>query len=146
MIDLQDKLEMIEQIREFNRFYTVLIGTLDRNFLDSEHSVSDTRVLFELYSNEENTAYTLIERLHIDKSYMSRILKSFERKGFLERRVSKKDKRFYNLYLTEKGIGKTKELIEIANQQIGALLQPLTPKECNEVIQAMNTITKYFTV
>ena len=36
---MQEKLDAIEQIRKFNRFYTPLIGILDRNYLDSGYSV-----------------------------------------------------------------------------------------------------------
>ena len=37
---MQEKLDAIEQIRKFNRFYTPLIGILDRNYLDSGYRES----------------------------------------------------------------------------------------------------------
>ena len=45
---MTNKQETINQIREFNRFYTVLFGFLNRNYLDSNYSVTETRILFEL--------------------------------------------------------------------------------------------------
>lgn len=135
----------IEKIREFNRFYTVFIGILNRNFLDTEYSVTETRILFELFSNTECTANSLVEELQIDKSYMSRILKAFEKQQFITKEVSSNDKRSYIVRLTSKGEAKTKELIEVTNRQIKDLVAPLQTKEIDKVVEAMETITKYFT-
>lgn len=142
---MENKKQAIERIREFNRFYTVIIGILNRNFLDTDYSVTETRILFELQSNPENTANSLIEKLGIDKSYMSRILKSFEKKGFIRKEVDSADKRFYRIQLTQKGQDKTIELINVTNRQIQGLVKPLTAGECEEVAAAMDIITKYFT-
>lgn len=142
---MEIKIETIELIREFNRFYTVIIGILNRNFLGTDYSVTETRILFELQSNSENTANALIEKLQIDKSYMSRILKSFEKKGFITKQVVSGDKRSYMIQLTQEGKDKIAELIKVTNRQIEGLVEQLTASECSEVIEAMDTITKYFT-
>lgn len=60
---MQEKLDAIEQIRKFNRFYTPLIGILDRNYLDSGYSVTENRILFELYENERLSAKYLCNLL-----------------------------------------------------------------------------------
>lgn len=141
---MENKREAVERIREFNRFYTVIIGILNRNFLDTDYSVTEARILFELQSNPESTANSLIEKLRVDKSYMSRILKSFEKKGFITKQVLPEDKRSSVIQLTQKGSDKVNELIEVTNRQIEGLVKPLTAGECDKVIEAMDTITKYF--
>ena len=46
----------IESVREFNRFYTRLIGALNRGFLESPFSLAEVRVLLELYYRKNTTA------------------------------------------------------------------------------------------
>lgn len=77
---MQEKLDAIEQIRKFNRFYTPLIGILDRNYLDSGYSVTENRILFELYENERLSAKYLCNLLLLDKGYISRVISGFEEK------------------------------------------------------------------
>lgn len=140
---MHDNNNIIERIREFNRFYTVLIGSLNRNFLGTEFTVTETRILFELFSNKECIATDLVSSLQIDKSYLSRIIKSFEKKGMLCKTQSPHNRRAYTLTLTEKGLNITKEMIAITHKQIGDLITPLNDNECTEVIIAMDTITNY---
>lgn len=140
---MDKKTETIYQIRKFNRFYTVLLGLLDRNFLDSNYSVTETRILFELKDLGECTANDLVEKLHIDKSYLSRILKRFQDKDLLIKQISKEDARSYELELTEAGHAVTEKLIEKSNTQIGLLLQFLNEEECMEICQSMKAITKH---
>lgn len=138
---MEKQTDVIERIREFNRFYTVVIGMLDRKFLDSGYSVTENRILFELRENEPCNANFLTEKLHIDKSYMSRLLKSFERKGLVTKQTSLEDGRAFLLRLTERGREETARLIGGANRQIEALIAPLGPEERMELCKAMDVIT-----
>ncbi len=137
---------IISRFREFNRFYTVLIGTLNKHFLGTDYSLTETRVLFELISNNDCKANDLVDILNIDKSYMSRIILSFEKKGLLEKHCSYNDRRANILSLTEYGKKTVNELLSFTNHQIADLVSPLTEKEAIEVIRAMDTITKYLDV
>ena len=136
--------EIVEHIREFNRFYTVLIGTLNRRFLGSEFSVTETRVLFEIATLEECCANILVQKLNIDKSYMSRILKSFEKKGLIRKDISLQDSRVHLICLTDRGTESVNSLIEKTNQQIQGLIVGLNANECDEICRAMDVITGYF--
>lgn len=140
---MNGKKEAVERIRQFNRFYTVLIGTLDRNFLGCAYSVTETRILFELRSNENCSAKEIAEKLHIDKSYMSRIMKAFEKKGLIAREVSTQDRRAQVIRLTPKGESEVKLLIGLTNTQIGGLISNLNEEECQKICEAMDLITEY---
>lgn len=135
--------DIIGRIREFNRFYTVNLGMLNRRFLGSEYSVTETRILFELNTDDRCTANVLTEKLHIDKSYMSRILKSFEKRGLVTKQVSPEDGRAFILHLTETGRRETARLIESTNRQIAAWVAPLSAGERAELGQAMDVITAH---
>lgn len=140
---MDNKKDVVERIREFNRFYTVLIGTLNTHFLDSEYSVTETRILFELTTHENCNAKNLIKNLHIDKSYMSRIIKSFEKKKLITKKISEQDHRAYTIRLTNKGKKEVTALIDRTNYQIGELISDLNLEECKKICMAMDLITDY---
>ena len=70
----------IDEFRSFNRLYTIIIGVLDKYFLDSHLTLKEGRILFELYHNEKIKANDITSSLHMDKGYLSRILKQLEKK------------------------------------------------------------------
>ena len=100
---MQERTDMIHRMREFNRFYTHVLGLLDRNILDSGFSLTEARILFELQEAGHCIANDLSAKLGIDKSYVSRILAGFEKKGLVCREVSRDDGRSHTIALTDKG-------------------------------------------
>ncbi|CEN28559.1 MULTISPECIES: MarR family winged helix-turn-helix transcriptional regulator [Pseudolactococcus] len=139
-----DNLVLVNAFREFNRFYTLMMGTLNHHFLDSEFSIAESRLLFELYANHEVTANFLVSKLHIDKSYVSRILKSFERKALLTTKQAPEDKRVIILSLTPKGTEVISHLIIASNQQLSTLISPLNALEKQDLLAAMQVMMKLF--
>lgn len=49
----------INEIRKFNRFYTVHMGFLDSVYLDSSYSIAETRILLNLKYTEHAFKTTL---------------------------------------------------------------------------------------
>lgn len=141
---MENTAQAVGQIREFNRFYTVLLGFLNRNYLDSGYSVTETRILFELRQNGQMSANQLIELLHLDKSYISRLIRSFEQKGLLTRLVSEKDRRSLLIRLTPKGQAEADRLIDVTNRKIEALIQPLSDESRDRLCAAMKAIIEAF--
>lgn len=142
---MTNKQETINQIREFNRFYTVLFGFLNRNYLDSNYSVTETRILFELRQNEQLNANKLIDLLHLDKSYISRIIRNFEKAELITRTPSLDDKRALIIQLTNKGLEETEKLINITNLEIFKLVEPFNSETCNDLCNVMKKIINIFT-
>lgn len=141
---MKDQRENIEKIREFNRFYTVLLGFLDRNYLDSGYSVTETRLLFELKQNRRMSANQLIELLLLDKSYISRLIRNFEQRGLVTRSPSPDDRRALLIQLTPKGLCETERLIGMTDRRISALIGPLPPETTLSLCEAMETIMECF--
>ena len=77
-LDAQDS---IAAVRRFNRFYTRAIGVLDRRYLGSPYSVAENRVLYEIANADGIAPKALGEITGLDAGYLSRILRSFERRG-----------------------------------------------------------------
>lgn len=132
----------IARIRAFNRFYTVVQGMLDRQFLGSAFSVTETSMLYELHRAQGCQARDLAEHLHLDKGYVSRLLASFARRGIVAKSPDPRDGRATVLTLSDHGEACTQELIHRTNQAIGGLIAPLSAAEREALCQAMDTITR----
>lgn len=138
---MKEKENAIYRIRAFNRFYMPTLDLLGNHYLGSEYSATEARVLFEVYEKDGCNAAHIAKVMNIDKSYLSRIIKSHERNGYLVRIVSKIDSRSFDIHLTEIGTKRTEDLIQKSNQQIREIIEPLNATECNKLTDALNIIT-----
>lgn len=136
------KAKLVDRIRAFNRFYLPEFDLLGDSYLGSEYSATEARVLFEVYTEDGCTAAAIARTLHIDKSYLSRVIRKHEQKGYLERTVSKEDGRAYELHLTGAGMARTEEFIQKSNEQIGERIGNLNAEECDRLLTAFETITQ----
>ncbi|WP_437722212.1 bifunctional helix-turn-helix transcriptional regulator/GNAT family N-acetyltransferase [Sorangium sp. So ce861] len=121
--------ERIDAMREFNRFYTQKIGVLGGGLLDSEYTLTEVRVLYEIAHREGPLASDLARDLGLDAGYLSRILAAFQRRGWIERERSEADARKSHLRLTAKGAKVFRSLDGRARDQIRALLGPLSSEQ-----------------
>ncbi|SRR5258708_26281015 len=133
--------DKIAQIRLFNRYYTSVLGLLDKHYLNSDFSLTETRVMFELYHRPEGiTASDLIELLKLDKGYLSRMLQMFEKKKLVEKTRSVNDKRSYYLHLSPLGMTVFSKINAAAEQLAARMLESLTDSETLELVEHMNAI------
>ena len=130
----------VNEIRKFNRFYTVTMGLLGSDYLDSDYSIVETRILFEMKIHGTCIQSDIVKALHMDKSYLSRIMKRFCKKGLVEKIKSDDDKRATKIKLTEAGKKKTDRLIALTNSKIQSQLTDLSHDECEELCKALNTV------
>lgn len=77
--------DAIAAVRRFNRFYTRSVGALDSRFLDSDLSLIEARVLYEIAMREEPVASDVQAELGIDAGYLSRIVRRFQNRGWISR-------------------------------------------------------------
>ena len=85
--------DQVANIRAFNRFYTRQLGLLEEGLLDSEFSLTEVRILYELAHARGLTATDLERGLGLDAGYLSRILSKFETRGLITRKTSTSDRR-----------------------------------------------------
>ncbi|KZE67363.1 MarR family winged helix-turn-helix transcriptional regulator [Paenibacillus ottowii] len=133
---------IIADMRRFNRFYTNLLGVLDRHVLDSGYSFTEARVIIEIGLIEPCIANTLVESLKIDRSYMSRIIAKFCKEGFLVKENSTLDNRTNLIRLTPKGKTFYNQLNERSDEQILRLVQGLSEEEIQQLHASMLLIQK----
>lgn len=127
-------------IRKFNRYYTNLLGLLDQHILESDYSLAETRVLYEIEKAESISMRKISEILTMDEGYLSRILKKLEKMGLIRRVKSTEDGRVYLLSLTERGQAQILEMNDRSNQQIKGLLAPLSPAQRVKLVKNMQNI------
>jgi DNA-binding MarR family transcriptional regulator len=130
----------IAQIRSFNRWYTTVIGVLDKYYLNSEFSLTEVRILYELRDRPGVlTASKLIELLGLDKGYLSRILQQFGKKKLIGKRKSE-DRRSSQLFLSAKG-RQVFAVLDMASQEhTRLLLSRLTPSDSIKLAAHMSSI------
>src|SRR5579863_1709311 len=130
----------IEAVRRFNRFYTRQIGLLGKGYLDSPFTLSEVRVLYELAHRDTPTAGEIAKSLGLDAGYLSRMLASFRKRGFLASKMSENDARQSHLSLTRKGRAAFGELEAKSEAGVSKLIQRLSPVEQARLTDAMETI------
>ncbi|WP_343673834.1 MarR family transcriptional regulator [Chitinophaga sp.] len=135
-------IKTIQEIRAFNRFYTDLIGLLNKHLLNSAYSLSEVRVMYEINTAREAQASHIMSAMDIDKSYLSRILKKLEKDRLIARKASEQDGRAIVLSLTGKGEKLFKELTNATEDQIGGLISHLNSKQQQALVAHMQAIRK----
>lgn len=128
--------------RRFNRGYTKYIGTLNEKLLNSNFTLAEARVLYELATRSAPKASEVAEGLGLDPGYLSRLLAKFERDGLLRRKTSEQDGRYAELSLTARGKSSFKKLNDLSNEHARAALEGLAPMARMDLIHCMQSIER----
>src|SRR5579863_2336435 len=127
-------------VRRFNRMYTRFIGTLNEGLLDSDFSLAEARILYELASRTAPRASDIAAELGLDAGYLSRLLRQFEQRQLLRKEVSKDDGRSVILQLTARGKAAFRKLDASSEQQAKSILDSLGPASRMELLRSMRSI------
>jgi DNA-binding MarR family transcriptional regulator/GNAT superfamily N-acetyltransferase len=131
--------ERIAAVRRFNRFYTQRIGVLQAAWLDSQFSLTEARVLYELKARAGTTATEIARELGLDAGYLSRILRRFEKLKLIRKETSPADARQSFLALTEHGRKAYAPLETRSNRDVGTMLARLPPAQQDDLVGALRT-------
>jgi len=126
--------EAIKDIRDFNRFYTTILGVVNNHILESDYSLTEARIIYELTDSKELTAREIKEKLQIDEGYMSRITTRFVKSGILNKNQSKNDKRVYVLKLTTRGEEISRLINQQSDRQVKNLIEHLSKTEQEKLV------------
>jgi DNA-binding MarR family transcriptional regulator/N-acetylglutamate synthase-like GNAT family acetyltransferase len=133
-------IEILDAVRAFNRFYTRHIGLLHKSYLESDFSLTEARVLYELAHRDGPSATELGRDLELDAGYLSRMLLGFKKRGLIGRRASDHDGRQSHIFLTAKGRKAFLPLEAKARKEIATMLDPVTPEDRDRLVNAMRCI------
>ncbi len=129
--------DQIVDVQGFNKVYLYLCKQIDDAILNAGYSLTEKDVLLEISKTERCTANILTQQLHIDRSYMSRMVTKFEKNGLIEKTPSKTDNRVRYIRLTERGRKEFNRLSDIQSTQIQKLFQQLGEQAQQTVLNAM---------
>ncbi len=132
--------EQIAAVRRFSRFYTRTIGTLQEGLLESEFSLAEVRVLYEIVSRDRPTASEIAAALDLDMGYLSRLLRSFSSRKLISRKASAADGRQRFLTLTRAGRKEFTGLDLRSSQQVQQMIQHLDAEGRGLLVSSMAAI------
>ncbi|HXJ91001.1 MAG TPA: helix-turn-helix domain-containing GNAT family N-acetyltransferase [Candidatus Binatia bacterium] len=135
----------VQTIRRFNRFYTRQIGVLQEHLLDSQFSLTEVRVLYEIAHGKNLTAKDLCRELGLDRGYVSRMLKSFEAYGWIRTTPAPDDRRCQFLSLTPKGQKIFDPLDRRSSAEVTAMLGRLLPDQRKKLLATIREIQSLLT-
>ncbi|NUS16807.1 MAG: MarR family transcriptional regulator [Streptomyces sp.] len=131
----------VREIREFNRFYTNLIGALDYSrHLHTPFTLTEARVLYELAHAPRTDAADLRLELSLDAGYLSRMLGRFEEQQLVTRGPSAEDARRQRIELTEHGREAAGLLEERSQEAVATLVDRIAPDDRPRLTEAMRTV------
>src|SRR5215470_18291833 len=110
--------DRVAAVRRFSRFYTNVLGLLQEGLLDTEFSLTEARVIFELAAAGPADAASLKRRLDIDPGYLSRLLARLDQAGLISRRRDPGDGRRQVIELTAEGRKAASTLGERSDRQV----------------------------
>lgn len=134
--------DLVATVRGFNRFYTREMGLLDEHLLDSEFSLAEARVLYELAQRDGLTAAELGRELGLDPGYLGRLLGAFEARGLVARGPSRPGAGQAALALTPAGRNAFEPLNRASQDEVAAMLDRLSPSNREKLEDAIRTIQR----
>jgi DNA-binding MarR family transcriptional regulator/GNAT superfamily N-acetyltransferase len=133
--------EMVAQVRRFNRTVTQRIGALNENFLASDRSLGQNRLLWEI-GVDGCDVRSLRERLDLDSGYVSRLLRALESGGYVVVGPSPADGRIRIARLTVAGHRELAALDQRSDDAAAAILQPLNERQRTKLVTAMAQVER----
>ena len=130
----------VAAVRRFSRFYTRKFGIIEPKLLDSPWTLQEARIIYEIAERQTCTATDLVRALGLDAGYLSRTLKTLQRRQIVARKPSKTDRRASELALTAKGRAAFAELDGRSRSEVAGLLGKLETADRAGIVHAMRMI------
>ena len=138
MTSLHD--DRIAAVRGFNRFFTRHIGVLREGLLQSDFTLTELRILYELAHHGDQQPAALCRELGLDRGYLSRIVSQFEAAGLVSKVDSATDGRAKLLRLTTHGRAIYEPMDRRSREEVGDMLARFDETDQLRLLDAMNTI------
>ena len=136
--------EQITRVRRFNRVATERAGALSDRFLGRGRPLGQARLLWEIGRGGADVR-DLRARLGHDSGYLSRLLRALEADGLVVVRPGAADGRVRRAALTPRGEREWDELESRSEALAASVLEPLSERQENELVSAMETVERLLT-
>ncbi len=121
----------------------LILNELKSNGIE-ELSPSHGDILVNLFLNKEMTMQEIAEKIQRTKATTTVLIDKLEKYGFVKREKSKKDSRYTNIILTEKGQHFKPVFDEISKKLIATVYKNLNETEIENVENLLEKINKNF--
>src|SRR3954447_12231935 len=128
--------DAVAAVRALSRFYPPFVGALDAHYLESEVSLAEARLLYEIANRETPLALELQAELGLDAGYVSRILRRFQAEGWIARGRGA-DARRRPISLTAAGRHHFDTIDARARAQIGERIETLPASDRATLVEAL---------
>jgi DNA-binding MarR family transcriptional regulator/ribosomal protein S18 acetylase RimI-like enzyme len=132
--------EAVAALRAFTRFYTRSVGALGAHYLDSDLTLTEARLLYEIANGAAPLAAALQAELGLDAGYVSRILRRFEARGWIERGRGE-DARRRPISLTQAGRAAFDALDARTKADVAGRIAALGPADRETLVAALGAVT-----
>ena len=106
----------------------------------SKHQIILLRILSLQDGIPQNDLAFITDR---DKTSLTRLISTMERKGLLKRKTCKLDKRVNNVFITQKGLKETKNAFPVIINEIDNIQHKLDTEEIETTIKVLKQIITY---
>lgn len=141
---LTDNQTDISALRAFNRTYTRRLGLLNAHLDKSPFTLTEARILYEIAHRPAPTAAIIMRALGLDRGQLSRTLKRFSDRGWIETSQHPQGGRSRPIQLTEAGRSTFAALESNTCDAVGELLDGLRPDQRKDLLTAAGTIMHIF--
>ncbi len=137
---MNDIRELVTYLSRAERGYT---KTLNRAFQQAGYDLSREQfeLLQVLWEADNVNQQTISRKLQKDKYNVTKLLNTLTKRGFVQRKMGKEDRRNNFIVLTEKGIEVQKILLQIEGQVHTDLTFTLTSSEIKSCVWGMRKLT-----
>jgi ribosomal protein S18 acetylase RimI-like enzyme len=133
---------MLEQIRSFNRTVTRRLGVLNDRYLGRDRPLVESRLLFEI-GLQGAPVSELRATLGLDSGFLSRLLRSLERKGLTTTGKHRGgDGRARFARLTRAGRAELRRINALSDDLARSMLAPLTESQGSRLVAAMSEVER----
>lgn len=132
--------ELMAYLSKAERGYTKI---LNRAFLKAGYDVSREQfeLLQVLWEEDHVNQQTISKRLQKDKYNVTKLLNTLTKRGYVQRKMCKEDRRNNFVVLTEKGIEVKKALTDIEEQLHVDLTLTIAPQEVKSCVWVLKKLT-----
>ncbi len=135
----QTPASLVAKIRSASRDMVRELGFMNRTLAGTDLSPSAVHAVVEIGAAGRLSARDLCAKLLLEKSTVSRLVRSLVERGEIREIRSKEDRRSKDLHLTRRGEKTLAAITEYAERQVAAALAPLGDPSRREVLTGLET-------
>ncbi|MGO9412967.1 MAG: GNAT family N-acetyltransferase [Spirochaetia bacterium] len=124
----------VQQLRRFNRYYTNRLGLLGRYRFDTDLTLTEARVIFEIGLAGEHTQSALGRDLTVDMGYLNRVVKRLEARGLISIRQDEHDGRVSVLSLSKSGRAMFAKINADSDAEVEDMLRGMNEQEAGALV------------